>query len=156
MNTFLTQDRYADILGLSTGVPQTSLLPGETINLQVFQLVQDQVFYLHWLNFYVVSTSSNTGTKINESLGLFYVGIFRSQQPSGTPIIQVGVDTSNLVQVIGAEIESTNYYRAIVYLNPYYPVKIRTPGTYAMSLVNNTRELTASILVNSSSLIYLP
>ena len=155
MNNFLTNQQYSKLLSLDVSTPQILIEPGESVVLQTFKIVDPQMVCLRWLSMHLVSTTSNVATKIDNSLGLFYTGIFGSQLPSGIPIIQVGVESSNLQLIAPAQLNTTSYYRCLSYLNPYYPCRISTPGTYVASLVNNTNELVASISVNGVALLYL-
>ena len=137
MNGFVTTNRLARVLDLPFSFPQTEIRSGKQIRIAVIPLALHQRLVVRSLTVMVVSilTPGVVPVYLNTAMSSVSAGLYR-----GTMI------TSPLVYAAFAEANAT--------ANLFSPCVVETPGTYTLTVSNNTSNTDFAVVVTGSAKIY--
>lgn len=136
-NGFVTTNRYARALDLPFSFPQTEIRSGKQITVAVIPLAMNQRLVVRSLTLMVVSvlTPGVIPAYLNTAMSLASAGLYR-----GSMI------TSPLVYAAFADATTSS--------NVFSPCVLESPGTYSLTVSNNTSNTDLSVVVTGSAKIY--
>ena len=141
---FLNTAERANILDLPVSLPQTWIEPNSALVVSTVQVAPRQLWRLRWLNLHLVGVTP-VGTNpqlVNTNMGLVYAGLFAGAQlgvPTGLPLVSLNV----------------SIIPAVNCTNPYTFRDISNPDFYQILVVNNTLNLSFSVVLAGASRLYL-
>ncbi len=146
MNGIVTTDTFEQTLDVGFNLPQTLLRPNTAEQVTVITVAPGQRLQLRWLTLHLVklnSSATQIPTKVNASLGTFYVGLFGDRAdfiraPAGRPLLYAAVELPGAAQE-----------------RPAFAINL-SPGTYSMLAVNNLFGVTIEAAICGSFRLNLP
>ena len=142
MTGHVTTSRNDSIIDLPISMAQLELKKEDSIVITSVKLSLGQVLRINWLSMQLISMKSGSPTKITDSLGFVYGGVFAAgfdtvRRPSGTPIFTRSIN-SPLTKV----------------LNPHIIREFSGPDIIEFVAVNNTSNVDVEIAMMGDVKLY--
>lgn len=138
----ISTSSFPRIHSLPVALPQMELYQTDSIVVAQYKLLAGQVLKIRFLSMQLLGISAGTPTKVTDSMGSVYLGVFAGGQhelrkPTGTPIFSINLSTPS------AKV-----------LNPNIKREFSGPDVITFVAVNNMTTLTAEIMVSGNVLLY--
>jgi hypothetical protein len=141
---FLTESKIAATLDIPVALPTTEIIQGDWIVVSSIKLVAPMALTYRYANLQLLASTVSTaligsGNRVNPSLGIAFLGLYRDYT-TGHPGMISALDTLSLSSI------------EIVYRSTSSPLYYVTPGTYYFIVANNCKSSSSGSISADTSI----